>query len=161
MSISKIRTRASVALLIIVGALVAAVSLMESSSYYEWQQKRMVQRVLAADPDELLKAGRQLLATRPGYVGKITRSSQDIPSPIRRLKPRQLFLGRDSVYMEFSDIANPFGLIAFTPGADVSKVLGHGSHQWIEGLWLFDDGQLERYGQPNGAANESQPFRPE
>jgi hypothetical protein len=161
MSKMAISTRTSVILLVTVGAVVAAISLLESSSYYEWQQKRMVRAVLAANPDELLRAGRMLLANRSGYVGEMSSSSRDIPPPIRRLQPKRVLLKSDSVWVEFSDICNPFAFTVFTPAADASKTVGYGWHKWIDGLWIFDDGQLEKFGQPGGPANGSQPIRSE
>src|SRR5687768_15715718 len=80
-------TRKAVILCTFVGALCATLWVLDSSAFYQWRQERMVKRVLAANPAELLGAGRTLLASRPGFVGKISPSSPDVPSAIRRLKP--------------------------------------------------------------------------
>ena len=84
-------TRNAVILLAIIGAVVATVWVLDSNAVYAWRQERMVKRVLAADPAELLSAGRTLIASRPGLVGKITPSPPDVPSAIRRLKPTEAY----------------------------------------------------------------------
>ena len=56
--------RNAVFLVFALAAIVAAilvVEYMQSSSFYFRQQRRMVDRVVASDPDRLLSAGRQLL----------------------------------------------------------------------------------------------------
>ena len=55
------RTRNAVILLAILGAVIATLSVLDSSAFYVWQQKRMVRRVLAANPIELRDAGRTFL----------------------------------------------------------------------------------------------------
>ncbi|MFT4588201.1 MAG: hypothetical protein ACI9VS_000908 [Candidatus Binatia bacterium] len=42
--------------------------------------------------------------------------------------------------MHFSDAANPFGFTVFP-----EDVKGNGTREWTDGLWLFDDGQLDAY----------------
>ena len=137
-------------------ALVVLLELMDSSAFYAWQQKRMVKRVLAADPEQLLSAGRQLLHGRAGFVGEISPSAPEIPPVIRRLKPTRVSISTNSVWVDFSDVFNPFGIVVYAAEAD-----GRGPHKWIDGLWLYDDGQLEGIGQPDGAAIGSQPIRSE
>jgi hypothetical protein len=148
--------RNAVILLGMVGTLVATLAVFDSSAFYAWQQKRMVKRVLAADPAQLLSAGRTLIASRPGFVGEISPSATEIPGVIRRLKPTRVSFTTNSVWIDFSDVFNPFGIAVYAAGAD-----SRGPHKWIDGLWLYDDGQLEGIGQPDGAANGSQPVRAE
>ena len=146
-------------LAIVAVATIAAILVLEyrqSPSFYFRQQERMVDRVLASDPDRLLSAGRQLLQSRAGYVGEISVSSSDVPEIIRKLKPSQITFGTNSLWVDFSDVSNPFGIVVFPVGAD-----GPAPHKWIDGLWLFDDGHLHKYGQPGGPANGSQPIRSE
>jgi hypothetical protein len=123
---------------------------------YEWQQERMVKRVLGANPQQLLSAGRQLLEARPGYVGEISTSSAEIPAVIRKLKPTLISIRTNSVEVDFSDPANPFGIIIFAAGAE-----GRGRHKWIDGLWLYDDGQLEKFRLQSGSLKENLPVRVE
>jgi hypothetical protein len=109
---------------------------------------------LAADPAELLTAGRALLASRPGFVGKVSPSSSEIPKAIRRLKPRRISMSTNSVGVDFSDVSNPFGIIVYAVGVNPPSEpkSGRGPRKWIDGLWLYDDGQLENYGQQIGVA---------
>jgi hypothetical protein len=154
-----LRGRTAVGLAIAAMAVVALMLLLElteSSGFYFWQQKRMVKRVLAANPEQLLSAGRQLLGTRPSYVGEISPSAAEIPGVIRRLKPTRISFTTNSVWIDFSDVSNPFGIAVYAAGAD-----GRGAHKWIDGLWLYDDGQLGGIGQQDSAANGSQPIRSE
>jgi hypothetical protein len=149
--------RNTVGLVLVTVAVVAAILLVEylqSPSFYFKQQQRMVGRVLASDPNLLLNAGRQLLQSRTGYVGEISASSSDIPEIIRRLKPTRITLTTNSLWVDFSDVFNPFGIDVFPVGAD-----GAAPHKWIDGLWLFDDGHLRTNGQQDGATNRSQPIR--
>jgi hypothetical protein len=155
----KLNIRNAVFLVFVAASIVAAilvVDYLQSPSFYFRQQKRMVDRVLASDPDRLLRAGRQLFQSRPGYVGEISTSSPDIPSIIRKLKPTQITFRTNSLWVDFSDVMNPFGIVVF-PGRGDDPYL----HKWIDGLWLFDDGQLHTNGQPDGPANGSQPIRSE
>jgi len=73
------RTRNAVILLAILGAVIATLSVLDSSAFYVWQQKRMVRRVLAANPIELRDAGRTFLVSRQEFVGSISLSSSDVP----------------------------------------------------------------------------------
>jgi hypothetical protein len=136
-------------------ALVALLEITDSSAFYGWQQKRMVKCVLAADPEQLLSAGRQLLHSRAGFVGEISPSAPEIATAIRRLKPTRVSILTNSVWVDFSDVSNPFGIAVYAAGAE-----GKGPHKWIDGLWLYDDGQLEGIGQPHGSANRSQRVSP-
>jgi hypothetical protein len=156
-----ISTRNAVILLAAVGAVIAAVSVLDSSAFYEWQQERMVKRVLAADPQELLDAGRAFIASRQGFTGKISPSSPDVPKAIRRLEPTLISVSTNSLGVDFSDVSNPFGIIIYAAGANppAKPKSGIGPRKWIDGLWLYDDGQLENFGQQVGAANGSQPIR--
>ena len=115
-------------------ALVVVLEITDSSAFYAWQQNRMVRRVLAA--------GRQLLDSRAGFVGEISPSAHEIPPAIRRLKPTRVSISTNSVWVDFSDAFNPFGIAVYATGVD-----GRGPHKWIDGLWLYDDGQLEGIGQ--------------
>ncbi len=144
-------TRNTVILLAIIGAVVAALWLLDSSAFYEWQQKRMVKRVLVADPAELLSVGRALLASRPGFVGEIRSSSPDVPIAIRRLKPSHISMSTNSLGVDFSDLFNPFGIIVYAVGvnAPAEPKSGIGPRKWIDGLSIYDDGQLENFGQQN------------
>ena len=108
----------------------------------------MVRRVLAADPGELLSAGRTLIADRQGFVGEISTSSPDVPRVISRLKPTRISMSANRLGVDFGDVANPFGIIVYAigvnpPAVDKSR---RGPRKWIDGLWLYDDGQLENYG---------------
>lgn len=145
---------------LLLGAVVlAGVSFLEFLGvppFYAWQQKRMVKRVLAADPEQLLIAGRQLLHSRAGFSGEISTSAPEIPPAIRRLKPTRVSISTNSVWIDFSDVFNPFGIAVYAAGTD-----GSGPHKWIDGLWVYDDGQLEGIGQPDSPANGSQPIRSE
>ena len=156
-------TRNAVLLLAIVATLVATLSMLDSSAFYAWRQERMVKRVLAADPAELMAAGRTLIASRPGFVGQISASSPDVPSAIRRLKPTLISLSTNSLGVDFSDVFNPFGIIVYAAGVNPPAVpkFGRGPRRWIDGLWVYDDGQLETYCQQVGPANGSQPIRSE
>lgn len=143
--------------------LIVLLEITDSSTFYAWQQARMVKRVLAAEPEELVSAGRALLASRAGFVGKISPASRDIPRDIRRLKPTRVFVSTNSLGVDFSDVFNPFGIIVYAAGANPPPPpkSGIGPRKWIDGLWLYHDGQLEGIGQPDGAANRSQPIRAE
>ena len=140
--------------------LIVLLEITDSSTFYAWQQKRMVKRVLAADPKELVSAGRALLASRAGFVGEISPSSRDIPRGIRSLKPTRVSLSTNSLGVDFSDLFNPFGIIIYAAGANPPPPpkSGIGPRKWIDGLWLYHDGQLEGIGQPDGPANGSQPI---
>jgi len=138
--------RNAVFLVFVAVAIVTAILVLEylqSPSFYFRQQRRMVDRVLTSDPDRLLSAGRQLLQSRTGYVGEISTSSPDIPGIIRKLKPTQITFRTNSLWVDFSDVFNPFGIVVFPAGAG-----GPAPHKWIDGLWLFDDGHLHTNGQP-------------
>ena len=140
--------RNAVILCAFIGALVATLWVLDSNAVYAWRQERMVKRVLAADPAELLSAGRTLIASRPGLVGKITPSSPDVPSAIRRLKPTLISMSRDSLGVDFGDVYNPFGIIVYAAGVNppAEPKSGIAPRKWIDGLWLYHDGQLETYG---------------
>jgi hypothetical protein len=118
-----------------------------SSPFYHWQQKQMVKRILAADPEQLLSAGRTLLARRPGFDGEISPSSPEIPIAICRLKPTKVSMSANALGVDFSDASNPFGIIVYAAGVHppVKVNTGIGPREWIDGLWLYDDGQLEKY----------------
>jgi hypothetical protein len=147
------------ALLVFVAVAIVAVILvleyLQSPSFYFRQQRRMVTRVLATDPYLLLKAGRQLLQGRTGYVGEISASSSDIPDIIRRLKPTRITFRTNSLWVDFSDVSNPFGIVVFPSGVN-----GPAPHKWIDGLWLFDDGHLHTNGQLDDSRNANQALRP-
>lgn len=155
----KLSTRAAVILIAVMGVLIAAVSVLDSSSFYAWQQKRMVKRVLAADPAQLLSAGRELITSRSGFAGEISPSSPDVPEAIRRLKPTLITISTNAVGVDFSDVYNPFGIIVYAAGVSPPPAPknGRGPRQWIDGLWLYDDGQLEAYGRPDGPTNGMPP----
>jgi hypothetical protein len=104
---------------------------------FSWQERRAVKRVLAADPQQLLVAGRLMLQQRPGFTGTLPPSSPDIPAVIRKLDPAYISFTTNSVAIDFGHPANPFGIVVFAPGEK-----GQGRHEWISGLWLFHDGQL-------------------
>lgn len=156
-------TRNAAILLLLLGTSVATLSVLDSGPFYRWQQRRMVERVLAADPEALLTAGRMLLASRAGYAGQISPSSPDVPMPIRRLKPTLIRISTNALGVDFSDAFNPFGIIVYATGQrpPAEPRFGRGPTRWIDGLWVYDDGQLETYGQQVGPANRSQPIRSE
>ena len=131
----------------VVAAAVAILAALDSTTFYQWQQERMVKRVLAADPTDLVSAGRTLLSAKPGFVGKISPSSSDVPAAIRRLKPTLISLTTNSAAVDFSDVCNPFGIVVYQLGASPppASKFGRGPRKWIDGLWLYDDGQLETY----------------
>lgn len=110
---------------------------------FSWQERRAVKRVLAADPQQLLEAGQTLLQKHPGFTGTIPSSSPAIPDVIRKLDPAYISFTTNSVAIDFGHPANPFGIVVFAPGEK-----GHGRHEWINGLWLFDDGQLQNVALP-------------
>jgi hypothetical protein len=141
--------RNAVIVLALAGVLVVAVWLLDSSALYAWRQERMVKRVMAADPRELLSAGRELIASRQGRAGKISPLSSDVPKAIRRLKPTLISVSTNSLAVDFSDVSNPFGIIIHAVGLDppAKPKSGFGPREWIKGLWLYDDGQLENFGQ--------------
>lgn len=99
-------------------------------------------------PEQLLSAGRTLLASRSGFDGEISPSSPEIPNAICRLKPTKVSMSANSLGVDFSDASNPFGVIVYAadvyPPAEANT--GIGPRKWIDGLWLYDDGQLEKYG---------------
>lgn len=146
------RTRNAVILLAILGAVIATLSVLDSSAFYVWQQKRMVRRVLAANPIELRDAGRTFLVSRQEVVGSISLSSSDVPKTIRRLKPTFISVSTNSLGVDFSDAANPFGLMIYAVGVNPPPKTksGIGFRKWIDGVWLYDDGQLENFGQITG-----------
>lgn len=130
------------------GALVAVLWVLDSRAFYAWQQERMVKRVLAVDPHELLSSGRALIASRQGVSGRVSPSSSSVPQTIRRLKPTLVSTGTNWLSVDFSDASNPFGIIIYADGVSPppKPKSGIGPRQWIDGLWLYDDGQLETYG---------------
>jgi len=147
-----------------VAAILAAVFVLEffePSFYYAWKQECMVRRVVAANPEHLLTAARQLLQSRPGFAGDINPSASGVPSAIRKLRPTRISFATHSVSIDFSDVFNPFGITVYAAGVSppAAPPYGRGPRQWIEGLWVYDDGQLETYGQQVGPANGSQPNR--
>lgn len=151
-----LNTRNSIVLFGLIGTLVATIWVLTSKTFYAWQQERMVTRVLAANPAELLSAGRTLITRRQGFTGELSASSSDIPSPIRRLKPTRISMSAGRLGVDFGDVANPFGIIVYAagvnpPAVDKSRV---GPRKWIDGLWLYDDGQLETYGAAFPASDE-------
>ena len=109
----------------------------DSPEYYFKQQRRMVDRVLAANPNELLMAGRQMLERHPNFVGELSPNSQEIPDAIRQLNPTRITFHTNRVSVDFSDAFNPFGIVVLRAGTN-----GVGMHKWIDGLWVYDDGQL-------------------
>ena len=150
----------------VVGASVltfGVLELFEPTFYYFWKQERMVRRVMAANPAELLSASRELLRSRPGLTGHVSPSALDLPRQLRKLGPTEIWFFTNAVSVDFSDVFNPFGITAYEVGAEPPPPTQYGvpPRQWIEGLYVYDDGQLERYGQQLGAANGSQPIRSE
>ncbi len=129
-------------------ALIAALWVLDSTAYYMWRQERMVKRVLAADPHELLSSGRALIAGRQGVGGRVSLSSSSVPETIRRLKPTLISTGTNWLSVDFSDVSNPFGFIIYADGVPPPPrpKSGIGPRKWIDGLWLYNDGQLETYG---------------
>jgi hypothetical protein len=63
------------------------------------------------------------------------------------LKLTLISLSTNAVSVDFSDASNPFGIIVYTVGASLPPApkTGRGPRKWIDGLWLYDDGQLETY----------------
>lgn len=153
-------TRNAAILVGALGVLVATLSVIDFGPIYRWQQKRMVERVLAANPEVLRTAGRALLASRVGFVGEISPLSPDVPMPIRKLKPTRIELSTNSLGVDFSDVFNPFGIIVYATGQNppAKPKFGRGPTCWIDGLWVYDDGQLETYGQQVGPVNGSFPI---
>jgi hypothetical protein len=129
-----------------VPAAVIVLEITEPPFYYAWKQQRMVQHVLKTNPVALRQAGRELLDGRPRFLGEIDPKSASVPDVLRRLKPTRITFWQDAVYVDFSDLFNPFGIAVSVPGHRGHPQ--HGRHEWISGLWLFDDGQLERTKQP-------------
>jgi hypothetical protein len=156
-----------IAFLVGTGAVVASIltfgilELIEPSFYYDWKQERMVRRVMTQNPEQLLSAARELLHRRPGFTGHVNPSALDLPVALRRLRPTEIWFATNAVSVDFSDVANPFGITAYEIGAKPPPPSQYGARQWIEGLWVHDDGQLETYGQPVGPANGSHTIRPE
>jgi hypothetical protein len=136
---------------------------LEPTFYYEWKQERMVRRVMTANPEQLLSAARELLRSRPGLTGPVKPSALDLPRALRKLSPTRVWFLTNAVYVDFSDVFNPFGITAYAIGAKPPPPGQYGvpPRQWIEGLYVYSDGQLERYGQQVGAANRSQSVRPD
>jgi len=151
--------RNAVILLAVITAVVVVLWVTNSSAFYSWQQERMVKRVLAADPAELLNSGRALIASRAGFVGEIHPASPDVPRAIRKLKPARLSISTNVLAVDFSDVSNPFGMIVYAAGVNppAEPKSGLGPRQWIDGLWIYDDGHLEKFSLKVGAANGSQP----
>jgi hypothetical protein len=135
--------------------------LLEPSFYYRWKQKRMVSRVMAANPEHLRRAARELLQSRPDFVGEISPSAPGLPSELRKLKPRRISVTTNSVSVDFGDVFNPFGIIVYAADSSppAAPLFGRGPRQWIDGLFLYDDGQLETSGQQNGANVLQHPLR--
>lgn len=149
-----------------VGVLILAFSvleLIEPPFYYFWKQERMVRRVMSANPDQLLSAARELLRSRPGFTGRVEPSAVDVPRGLRKLHPTGICFSTNSISVDFGDVFNPFGITAYAIGAEPPPPPHYGvpPRQWIEGLYVFDDGQLQTYGHQVGAANRSQPVRSE
>lgn len=163
------RTKAVIAVILGVAAVGAVIltfgflELMEPTFYYDWKQERMVRRVMSADPEQLLSAARELLRSRPGFTGHVNPDAVDVPRVLRKLRPTEIWFFTNAVSVEFSDVANPFAITAYATGAKPPGPTQYGvpPRQWIEGLWVSDDGQLERYGQQVGTASRSQPARAE
>ncbi len=112
--------------------------LWESPFVYHKRQGLMVWRVLSSNPEDLLDAGRQLLKEHHGSVGEVSPSSSTVPKVLRNLSPSRIRVSTNSIAIDFSDLFNPFGIVVFPFGE-----VGRGPHKWIDGLWLYDDGQLE------------------
>lgn len=135
----------------------ALVSSFDSNAYARGQA-RAVQSVKESDPRLLLAAGRELLAKRAGRAGEIDVSDPIVPEAIRKLRPDSIWFQADAVYVNLGDIMNPFGFTVFKAGAtgrDVGclMVKAGQSREWIEGLWVFHDGQLwspEAHASPGG-----------
>jgi hypothetical protein len=127
--------------------------LIEPPFYYDWKQERMVRRVMTANPEELLSAARELLRSQPGLTGHVNPSALRVPRALRKLRPTEIWFFTNAVSVDFSDVANPFGITAYAIGAKPPPPSDYGipPRQWIEGLWVHDDGQLERYGQVGAA----------
>jgi hypothetical protein len=133
-----------------------------SPTYYHWQQERMVKRVLTAEPRDLLSAGRVLIQSRQGFIGEIDPSSHEIPIAIRKLTPTRVTFSKRGIIVDFSDLANPFGIVVFKAGVVPPTNWTSGPYplQWIDGLWLYDDGQLGKYPQHSKHLKRSMPIRP-
>jgi hypothetical protein len=154
---------AAAAVMVVVLASALPLEFFEPIFYYRWKQERMVKRVMGANPEQLLSATRQLLQSQPGFVGDMSPSAAGVPGAIRRLRPTKISIGTNAVRVEFSDVFNPFGIIVYAAGVNPPPApqYGRGPREWIDGLWVYDDGQLETYRQPVGPVNGSQPVRPE
>ena len=111
---------------------------------YDRQQAQMVKRVMESDPQALLVAGRELLAKRNGRIGDADLTDIDLPPAIRGLRPTEISFRTNSVSIEFSDVFNPFGITVFDNANDAPDPYYRG-HKWVDGLWLYHDGQLEGY----------------
>ena len=148
-------SRITVALGLGVGLLIVASMVFLSPTYYFWRQERMVRRILRTDPVELRAAARALLRARTNAEANIEPSGRDVPAAIRSLHPTLITVSSSSIAIEFGDAANPFGVIAYLPDATPppSGRFGKPPVQWIDGLFVYDDGQLEHYGQPSGPTN--------
>jgi hypothetical protein len=133
----------------------AAMLVWQSPTYYFWQQERMVRRVLRANPIELRDAATALLTKRENSLGKIDPSAAEVPNAIRILKPTSIMVSSNQIGIDFGDAFNPFGIIVYRPGytPPPHEKWGRPPLRWVDGLWLYDDGQLEQYGQPLRAAN--------
>jgi hypothetical protein len=59
--------------------------LFEPIFYYDWKQQRMVRRVMAANPEQVSNAARELLSSRRGFTGHINPSALDLPTAIRAI----------------------------------------------------------------------------
>ncbi len=155
----KLRFRITVIVMTATIALAGLLETLDSPAFYAWQQERMVKRVLAANPQELLAAGRTMIANRPGFTGQINPASRNIPKAIRQLKPTCISVSTISLGIDFSDVPNPFGIIIYAAGAPPPAMpkTGIGPRQWIEGLWLYDDGQLDQFGQSALTGNRGTP----
>ena len=57
-------------------------------------------------------------------------------------------MSTNSLGVDFSDVFNPFVIIVYAAGLNprAEPKSGIGPRKWIDGLWLYDDGQLETYG---------------
>ena len=107
-------------------------------------------RVLDANPDELLLACKDILRHRDQFEPMVNHrfgnyaaieedniSKAPLPQIIKALRPRSICFSSNSVSIDVTNPFNPFGFEGFAEG-----VVGTGQVKWQDGLWLFHDGQL-------------------
>lgn len=138
--------------LLFVGVIYYTVLVFLGPRFYRLQQKRMVERVMNSDPQALRLEGRRLFMMHDGKIGGVAISDLEIPSVLKSLKPSRISFNSGSVDIDFGDPFNPFGITVFekdSQGYDPDS----SSEKWIDGVWIFHDGQLIKW----KANNPSQP----